>query len=215
MNNMALFTKKIHQIEASIERFTVLNTLYEASLDEVINKVCELIQEVNTAITEDEENGTNNNYNFIDNTIFDLQNLLDDLKMQLNEIVSADVYVLIMNEDLSFLKRINQKLIILKNNTSSLIKATILLEEQAPIIVSKYLSQIKKTIIEEKCDKAIVLYNELGLDHYLVADNTTLSNWQQIYKLTSKVIKQMNKIPEVILDSSASFATGIMLRMVR
>ena len=211
MEQIAYFNRKIHQMKANLNRYTILDALYEAGTSDTLNQVSFLIQSIEGIINED----ATNQQNYIDNTLFEIATLLDDIKASLNEVVSTDVFIFIMNEDLASIGRINQKLNILKNNTSSLIKATIIIEEQASIIVSKYLAQVKKALIEGHFDEALSVYNELGLDQYLVSSNETLADWQNIYKRIGKVLKMIKDLPPSILDANASFASGMLLRMVK
>ena len=215
MMQLGFFRRRLNQAKGSYLRYSLLDNLYEAGLTGELNRVSSLISEVDAAINEDLQNDTNEHYHFIDNTIFDLMNDLDDLKASLSEIVSVDVYVLVMNEADAFLSRIDQKITLLKNNTGSVIKATIIIEDQASLIVSKYLKQIKSFLIDSKNDEALTLYNELGLDHYLIAENTELKEWQQIYKACNKVLKVAHDVTPSITDANASFVVGILLRMVK
>ena len=211
MEQIAYFNRKIYQMKANLNRYTILDTLYEAGSSDTLNQVSFLIQSIEGIINED----ATNQQNYIDNTLFEIATLLDDIKASLNEVVSTDVFIFIMNEDLASIGRINQKLNILKNNTSSLIKATIIIEEQASLIVSKYLAQVKKALIEGHFDEALSVYNELGLDQYLVSSNETLADWQNIYKRIGRVLKMIKDLPPSILDANASFVSGMLLRMVK
>lgn len=128
-----------------------------------------------------------NAYNIIDNNVFELENILSDLKDHLNEEIDGNIYLLLMNNNNyhldNLLNLLNQlttdyPLALLKNDIKS----------YYPKIINDYLVILKAIIINELSDVHLKVVNAL---QDIIKDNHRLTKveLQYIYKETKSLMK--------------------------
>ncbi len=144
------------------------------------------------------------NYNILDNNLFEIENYLEDLNVVLNTMVKMETFIFLDSKDKSYLIDLYNLLVnIIKEEetVSSSIKNIILYQK---IIITKYLNVLKDAniLIDSYYQNMCALFEK---DHFLKSD------WNYIYKITNQILKQNEDIKHEIYREKLKFEVSYFL----
>ena len=218
MEKLNKLTKNLKTIETKILQSEILLLVYdEIKHQKVVEYLLKLLSESKKLLLEYSETKQDNIYNYIDNNCFEMEQLVEDLKVELERFIKVDAFVFLHNKSLEELYDMLEYYQQVLQQEGTMFNATRLIKQYATNIISDFVNVINNYIVKYESPKVQSLLNvsflESIINHYLI----TSSDWNQVYKTTKFTIKSIeNKTIEFnkVLSELTKFEYAYFLVMV-
>lgn len=218
MEKLNKLIKNLKEIETKILQSEILLLVYdEIKHQKVVEYLLKLLNESKKLLVEYSENKLDNIYNYIDNNCFEMEQLVEDLKVELERFIKVDAFVFLHNKTIDELYDMLEYYKQVLDHEGTMFNASRLIKQYANNIISDYVNVIKDYLEKYESPKVQSLLNvnflESIINHYLI----TSSDWSQVYKTTKFTIKSIeNKTSEFnkVLTELTKFEYAYFLVMV-
>lgn len=145
----------------------------------------------NTYILIDTYDESKNMYNNIDNNIFELENLLNDLKYQLDKITTSSNYLFLINKDINYLQKMINRIENFHKDQISMEIVTIDLNKYKYSIINDYVKMLNNYL---NLNNLLKLAHQLNIEYIneLLHNELTIDELNYIYKVTNGIMKELN-----------------------
>lgn len=218
MEKINKLTKNIKSIESRILQSKLLLLVHdEIKFEKIIDRLIKLLAESKTLLHEYVDNKQDMKFNYIDNNCFEMEQLLEDLKVELDRFIKIDTYVYLQNKQTEELYNMLAYYEIVLESEGTIFNAIRKIKEYAKTLISDYVKDIQSYLEKYESPKVQSILNinyiDSILEHYLITSN----DWRQVNKLTKFAIKSIeNKNAEYkdLLTKQIKFEYAYFLVMV-
>ncbi len=218
MEKINKLTKNIKSIESRILQSKLLLLVHdEIKFEKIIDRLVKLLAESKTLLHEYVDNKQDMKFNYIDNNCFEMEQLLEDLKVELDRFIKIDTYVYLQNKQTEELYNMLAYYEIVLESEGTIFNAIRKIKEYAKTLISDYVKDIQSYLEKYESPKVQSILNinyiDSILEHYLITSN----DWRQVNKLTKFAIKSIeNKNAEYkdLLTKQIKFEYAYFLVMV-
>ena len=218
MEKLNKLIKNLKEIETKILQSEILLLVYdEIKHQKVVEYLLKLLNESKKLLVEYSENKLDNIYNYIDNNCFEMEQLVEDLKVELERFIKVDAFVFLHNKSLDELHDMLDYYKQVLEHEGTMFNATRTIKQFASKIITDYVITINNYLTKYESPKVQSLLNynyvESIINHYLI----TSSDWSQVYKLaklTIKSIENRNEEFNKVLIEHTNFEYAYFLVMV-
>lgn len=218
MEKLNKLTKNLKTIEKKILQSEILLLVYdEIKYQKTVDHIIKLLNESKKLLLEYNETKHNNIYNYIDNNCFEMEQLIEDLKVELDRFIKVDTFVFLNNKSTEELYNMLEYYKQVLKSEGTVFNAIRQIKQYAKTIILDYVLDIKNYLEKYESPKVQSILNvgylESIANHYLI----TTSDWSQVNKTTKFAIKSVeNKNSEFdnLLIKQTNFQYAYFLVMV-
>ncbi len=218
MEKLNKLTKNLKTIETKILQSEILLLVYdEIKYQKTVDHIIKLLNESKKLLLEYNETKHNNIYNYIDNNCFEMEQLIEDLKVELDRFIKVDTFVFLNNKSTEELYNMLEYYKQVLKSEGTVFNAIRQIKQYAKTIILDYVLDIKNYLEKYESPKVQSILNvgylESIANHYLI----TTSDWSQVNKTTKFAIKSVeNKNSEFdnLLIKQTNFQYAYFLVMV-
>lgn len=218
MERITKLTKNLKNIDTKLLQTKILLLVYdEIKYQKQLDYLTRLLDESTNLLTEFNETKSSNTFNYIDNNCFEMEQLIEDLKVELDKFIRVDAFVFLNNKTLDELKEMYEYYLHILENEGTIFNAIRKIKSASSYIIKEYTKHIYDYLESNESPKVLSLLNVTYIDQILNHFLITASDWSQVYKMTKLVIKSIeNKTNEFIniLSLQKEFEYAYFLIMV-
>ena len=218
MDKINKLTRNLKTIETKIIQSEILLLVYdEIKYQQIVNRLINLLTDSKKLLTDNSNNLIDTVYNYIDNNCFEMEQLLEDLKVELDRFIKVDTFVFLSNKSLDELYDMLNYYKLVLETEGTVFNAIRQIKQYAKSIILDYVREIQSFIEKYESNKVLNILNLTYLEsianHYLITSN----DWSQVNKTTKFAIKSIeNKNDEYynLLLKQVKFEYAYFLVMV-
>lgn len=190
MDKVIKITKELNNLEKKylINKLIVLVKNLENSnisyIDKLFFNSFNLLNELNDDLI----------YNTVDNNLFELENLIEELELNIN--ISVDIYVYLNSKTNSYLRKLVRSIENIIEEEGNVLNGIKTIKQYQVNIISKYLRSLYSYLLDNHSEH---LLNIESLQE-VINDQMSSNDWKHIYKLTNTIHKTLNISDELIKD---------------
>lgn len=190
MDKVIRITKELNNLEKKylINKLIVLVKNLENSnisyIDKLFFNSFNLLNELNDDLI----------YNTVDNNLFELENLIEELELNIN--ISVDIYVYLNSKTNSYLRKLVRSIENIIEEEGNVLNGIKTIKQYQVNIISKYLRSLYSYLLDNHSEH---LLNIESLQE-VINDQMSSNDWKHIYKLTNTIHKTLNINDELIKD---------------
>lgn len=199
MDKLNTFIKNIHTFEQSYLIYSILNKLYTFNMESTLVYLNNLIKQTYSLIDAYNLNNDSKTFNNIDNNLFDIENVIGDLRSETNNLIKLDVYMFLQNKSKEVLKQYDESLTNILKSVPSIAAAKNTIKECEVAIVSNYIKKVFNYLNELNDISLNKLFNRDEIRPILEKESLSSSDWNYVYKNMNMIYKSItNKLPSYI-----------------
>lgn len=218
MEKINKLTKNIKTIESKILESKILLLVHdEIKYQRIVERLMFLLSESKTLLNDYTKNKQEIQFNYIDNNCFEMEQLLEDLKVELDRFIKIDTYVYLQNKQIDELYNMLSYYETVLEVEGTIFNAIRQIKQYAKTLIYDYVKDIQSYLEKYESPKVQSILNinylESILEHYLITTN----DWRQVNKMTKFAIKSIeNKNSEYfeLLAKQIKFEYAYFLVMV-
>ena len=178
---------KIKKELTTLEKKHLINKIVSISknykYNDLINYIDKLIYESFDLL---ESNIDITTINILDNNIFEIENLIEEVELNIN--INANIFVYLNNKTNEYLNKLfnTLKQMVLEENDINNVIITI--RKYQKNIISKYINSLYKYLIELNKEKLL----DIERITQIINEDISINDWKQIYKVTNNIMKLEN-----------------------
>lgn len=131
------------------------------------------------------------NFNYIDNNLFEMEQLLEDIKVEITDSIKVEQFVYLNNKSIEELQVFLEYFISLKNETS-IFTARNEIIEYGNHILNNFIDKIRKYLLDHDLVNLLPLLNQDVLVGALNIRVPLIDDWKVVYKIAKTIIKSID-----------------------
>lgn len=136
-----------------------------------------------------------NVYNIIDNNLFEIENIIEEIELVLNDLVKVELYVFLNSKSTSYLNKFYDQLLKIIEESISISNAVRSIKPFQKNILRKFIDKLYIYLSDEQM---LHLINIDRINAIINQDIITISDWNNINKTIDTLFKQINPTQELI-----------------
>lgn len=151
----------------------------------------------------------NTKLNIIDNNVFEIENIIEEIELDYNPDINLFVYL--NNKSLDYLKKLYASLINILNEEKAIKNAISTIKTYQKSIIISFINKLYNYLKDTSNYKLLQVLNIENI-HLLLNQPITLNEWKYIYKTTNTIVKSIDnynseyeKLLEVKFQFEVSF----------
>ena len=149
-----------------------------------------------------ENSFTSKTYNVIDNNIFEIENIIEEVELNLNDLVKLDLFIFLNNQSTTYLFKFYEQLILILEDTKTIKNAVNSIKPYQKNILKKFVDSLYNYLYN---NKQINLINIDRINMILNQETISLNDWSNINKITDTIFKNLNIQEEAFLNEKFKF----------
>lgn len=145
---------------------------------------------------------TTTSYNVLDNNLFEIENMLEEVDLSLNDLVKLELFVFLNNKKVNYLFKFYQQLINILEDAKTIKNAVNSIKPYQKNILKKFVESLYHYLYN---NKQINLINIDRINMILNQETISLNDWSSINKITDTIIKTLNIQEETFLNEKFKF----------
>lgn len=191
MDKLNGFIKNLHGFEQLYLINNIFNKLYSFNMDKTLLYLKNLIDNTYGLIEQYSYKEDKNVYNNIDNNLFEIENVIGDIRVETTDLIKLDVYMFLTNKSVDSLKQYDEALVNILKEVPTINDAKNTIKGCEVAIVSSY---IKKTFnyLEELNDLSLTkMFNRDEIRTILEKESLSINDWSYVYKNMNMIYKSI------------------------
>ena len=131
------------------------------------------------------------NFNYIDNNLFEMEQLLEDIKVEITDSIKVEQFVYLNNKSIEELQVFLEYFISLKKETSIFIARNEIIE-YGNHILNNFIDKIRKYLLDHDLVNLLPLLNQDILVGALNIRVPLIDDWKVVYKIAKTIIKSID-----------------------
>lgn len=131
------------------------------------------------------------NFNYIDNNLFEMEQLLEDIKVEITDSIKVEQFVYLNNKSIEELQVFLEYFISLKKETS-IFTARNEIIEYGNHILNNFIDKIRKYLLDHDLVNLLPLLNQDILVGALNIRVPLIDDWKIVYKIAKTIIKSID-----------------------
>lgn len=131
------------------------------------------------------------NFNYIDNNLFEMEQLLEDVKVEITDSIKVEQFVYLNNKSIEELQVFLEYFISLKKETS-IFTARNEIIEYGNHILNNFIDKIRKYLLDHDLVNLLPLLNQDVLVGALNIRVPLIDDWKVVYKIAKTIIKSID-----------------------
>lgn len=131
------------------------------------------------------------NFNYIDNNLFEMEQLLEDIKVEITDSIKVEQFVYLNNKSIEELQVFLEYFISLKKETS-IFTARKEIIEYGNHILNNFIDKIRKYLLDHDLVNLLPLLNQDILVGALNIRVPLIDDWKVVYKIAKTIIKSID-----------------------
>lgn len=131
------------------------------------------------------------NFNYIDNNLFEMEQLLEDIKVEITDSIKVEQFVYLNNKSIEELQIFLEYFISLKKETS-IFTARNEIIEYGNHILNNFIDKIRKYLLDHNLVNLLPLLNQDILVGALNIRVPLIDDWKVVYKIAKTIIKSID-----------------------
>lgn len=131
------------------------------------------------------------NFNYIDNNLFEMEQLLEDIKVEITDSIKVEQFVYLNNKSIEELQVFLEYFISLKKETS-IFTARNEIIEYGNHILNNFIDKIRKYLLDHDLVNLLPLLNQDILVGALNIRVPLIDDWKVVYKIAKTIIKSID-----------------------
>lgn len=131
------------------------------------------------------------NFNYIDNNLFEMEQLLEDIKVEITDSIKVEQFVYLNNKSIEELQVFLEYFIALKKETS-IFTARNEIIEYGNHILNNFIDKIRKYLLDHDLVNLLPLLNQDILIGALNIRVPLIDDWKVVYKIAKTIIKSID-----------------------
>lgn len=131
------------------------------------------------------------NFNYIDNNLFEMEQLLEDIKVEVTDSIKVEQFVYLNNKSIEELQVFLEYFISLKKETS-IFTAKNEIIEYGNHILNNFIDKIRKYLLDNDLVNLLPLLNQDILVGALNIRVPLIDDWKVVYKIAKTIIKSID-----------------------
>lgn len=158
--------------------------------DRLLNRLNFLEKENKDLIITLEEDNLRN-FNYIDNNLFEMEQILEDIKVEFTDTIKVEQFVFLNNKSLDELNLFLEYFVSLKDETSILTARNEIIE-YGNHIINNFVDKIRKYLLDYNLVNLLPLLSQDILVGALTNKKPLLDDWKIVYKIAKTIIKSID-----------------------
>ena len=145
---------------------------------------------------------TSQTYNVVDNNIFEIENIIEEVELNLNDLVKLDLFIFLNNKSTKYLFKFYEQLILILEDAKTIKNAKESIKPYQKNILKKFVESLYSYLYN---NKQINLINIDRINMILNQEIISLNDWSSLNKITDTIMKTVNIQDETFLNEKFKF----------